>query len=223
MNILYYNIMTQNTSNLTSEIYKSRQVVLELMNKQGYNINDHKDFSINEINTLKANNQLDMFLTQNDEDVDTHRKRKIYIRYYLAKPLRPANLRELIDDLFNTEQVLTTDDILYIVVKDEVNDTLLSNLKHIWETDNILVIIQPIKRLQFNILEHILVPPYRILSKKEEADIRTQYNIMSDAQFPDLSRFDPIAKAICVRPGQVCEIIRPSKTAIYSKYYRLCR
>lgn len=215
--------MTQNTSNLTSEIYKSRQVVLELMNKQGYNINDHKDFSINEINTLKANNQLDMFLTQNDEDVDTHRKRKIYIRYYLAKPLRPANLRELIDDLFNTEQVLTTDDILYIVVKDEVNDTLLSNLKHIWETDNILVIIQPIKRLQFNILEHILVPPYRILSKKEEADIRTQYNIMSDAQFPDLSRFDPIAKAICVRPGQVCEIIRPSKTAIYSKYYRLCR
>jgi len=215
--------MTQNTSNLTSEIYKSRQVVLELMELQGYNINDHKDFSINEINTLKANNQLDMFLTQNNADIDTHRPRKIYIRYYLAKPLRPANLQELIDDLFHTEEVLTTDDILYIVVKDEVNETLTNNLKHIWEKDHILVIIQPIKRLQFNILEHILVPPYRILSKNEEAIVRHRYNIMSDSQFPDLLRFDPVAQAICVRPGQVVEIIRPSKTAMSSKYYRLCK
>ena len=49
-----------------------------------------------------------------------------------------------------------------------------------------------------------------------------KYNITDDAQFPDISRFDPVAKIIGIRPGQVCEIIRPSKTAIDGKYYRIC-
>jgi hypothetical protein len=64
----------------------------------------------------------------------------------------------MIDDLFNVEEVLTKEDTLFIIVKDEVNETLLNTLKHIWETDKIFIIIQPLKRLQFNILEHVLVP-----------------------------------------------------------------
>ena len=49
-----------------------------------------------------------------------------------------------------------------------------------------------------------------------------KYNIQNDAQFPDISRFDPVSQAICLRPGQVCEIMRPSKTAVFAPYYRLC-
>ncbi len=45
---------------------------------------------------------------------------------------------------------------------------------------------------------------------------------MNDGQFPDISRFDPAAQAIGIRPGEVCEIIRPSKTAISAPYYRIC-
>ncbi len=52
--------------------------------------------------------------------------------------------------------------------------------------------------------------------------MRTKYNIMNDTQLPEISRFDPVAKAICIRPGEVCEIIRPSKTSIKSTYYRIC-
>jgi DNA-directed RNA polymerase subunit H (RpoH/RPB5) len=40
--------------------------------------------------------------------------------------------------------------------------------------------------------------------------------------FPDISRFDPVARAIGIRPGDVCHIIRPSKTAIEADYYRIC-
>ena len=45
---------------------------------------------------------------------------------------------------------------------------------------------------------------------------------MNDNQFPIISRFDPVAQSIGIRPGQVCEIIRPSKTAIIAPYYRVC-
>jgi DNA-directed RNA polymerase subunit H (RpoH/RPB5) len=212
----------QNTSSLISSIYKSRTILLELMGMQGYNVYDYEGFTVNEVNTMKVNNQLDMILEKSAEDVDLKRKTKIYIRYYLAKSLRPQNLQEMIDDLFNTEEVLTKYDTLFIVVKDEVNETLLNALKHIWEQEKIFIVIQNLKRLQFNILKHVLVPPHRILSNGEVLAVKKRYNVMSDAQFPDISRFDPVAQAIGIRPGQVCEIIRPSKTAISAPYYRIC-
>ena len=214
--------MTSQISSLTSAVYKSRSIILEQMQSQGYDVGDYSGFSVNEVNTMKTNNQLDMILEKLDEDPTTKTKGKIYIRYYLAKALRPANLQEMIDDLFNIEEVLKRTDTLLIVVKDEVNETLINSLKHIWEQDKIFIIIQSLKRLQFNLLNHVLVPPHRILSISETIQIRTRYNIMSDGQFPDISRFDPVAQAIGIRPGQVCEIIRPSKTAISAPYYRIC-
>lgn len=210
---------TQNTSRLISQIYKSRNVILELMEKQDYNVIDYKGFSINEVNTMKINNQLDMIL---EKDSNEEKKNKIYIKYYLAKALRPNNLQEMIDDLFNIEEVLSKEDTLFIIVKDEVNETLINTVKHIWESDKIFIIIVPLKRLQFNILDHILVPPHRVLRINETIQIKNRYNIVNDNEFPDISRFDPVAQAIGIRPGQLCEIIRPSKTAISAPYYRIC-
>jgi DNA-directed RNA polymerase subunit H len=213
-----------NSSSLISSIYKSRKTLLELMKKQNYNINDYENFSINEVNSMYQNKQLDLLLEKNI-DVNapsTERKKKIYISYYLAKTLRQQNIQEMIDDLFNLEEVLTKEDTLMIIVKEDMNETMTNFLKHIWEQDGILIIIQNIKRLQFNILEHVLVPEHRVLTNEEVNKIKLKYNITDDSQFPDISRFDPVAQIIGIRPGQICEIIRPSKTAIQSYYYRIC-
>ena len=128
----------------------------------------------------------------------------------------------MVDDLFVVEEILSKKDTLFVIVKDSVNDTLTNFVKHIWESENIFVILIPLKRLQFNILEHVLVPPHRILDESEKIRIKNKYNIIKDAEFPELSRFDPVAQAIGIRPGQVCEISRPSKTAISAPYYRIC-
>jgi DNA-directed RNA polymerase subunit H (RpoH/RPB5) len=192
------------------------------MTKQNYATEDYSNFSINEVNSMLQNKQLDMLLEKKEEDPSTKRKNKIYIRYYLAKTLRPQNIQEIIDDLFNLEEVLTKSDTLMIIIKDDMNETMTNLLKHIWEQDGILIVIQSIKRLQFNLLEHVLVPPHRVLTKDEVNQVKKKYNIVDDAQFPDISRFDPVAQVIGIRPGQVCEIIRPSKTAINSLYYRIC-
>ena len=207
------------SSNIISMIYKSRKTLLDLMMKQGYNINDYENFSINEVNSLMQNNQMDMLLERVEEGKE---KRKIYIRYYLTKTLRPQNIHEMLDDLFYLEEVLTKNDTLFIVIKDEINETITNLLKHIWEQDGIFIVIQNIKRLQYNILEHSLVPSHRVLKQEEVAEVKKRYNIKEDGQFPDISRFDPVAQVIGLRPGQVCEIIRPSKTAIQSYYYRIC-
>jgi DNA-directed RNA polymerase subunit H (RpoH/RPB5) len=212
----------QNSSNIISSIYKARQTIIALMRKLDYNVSDYEHFSVNEVNTMFQNKQMDMLLEKSKEDPRTGRKNKVYILFYLAKAIRPANIQEMIDDLFNLEETLTKEDTLLIITKDEMNDTLVATLKHVWETDKIFIVVQNIKRLQFNIHEHTLVPPHRVISDDERDIIKTKYNITEDTQFPDISRFDPVAQAICLRPGQICEITRPSKTAIQSIYYRLC-
>ena len=213
---------TQNSSSNISSVYKSRKTVLQLMEKQGYNTEEYDNFSVNDVNSMFQNKQLDMLLEQKEAEPGEKSKKKIYITYYLAKTLRPQNVQEIIDDLFNLEEVLTKKDTLMIIVKEEMNETLINLLKHIWEQDGILIVIQNIKRLQYNILEHILVPDHRILNSSEYQDVKERYNIMDDTQFPEISRFDPVAQIIGIRPGQVCEIIRPSKTSIQGKYYRIC-
>ena len=88
-----------NSSSLISQIYKSRKILLDIMQfYQFYNTDEYNNFSINEVNTMYSHNQLDMLLEKVD---DTGKKTKIYISYYLGKPLRPANIAEMMDDLYN--------------------------------------------------------------------------------------------------------------------------
>jgi DNA-directed RNA polymerase subunit H (RpoH/RPB5) len=192
------------------------------MGKQGYNVDDYANFSVSEVNSMKQNNQLDMLLEKLTEDVDSGIKNKIYIRYYLGKAIRPANLQEMIDDLFMLTETLTKKDTLFIIIKDEPNETLINELKHIWEKDGIFIVIENIKRLQFNILNHILVPPHTVLAETDVKLIMEKYNIKNKSLFPYISRFDPVARVIGLRPGQVCHIVRPSKTSIKANYYRVC-
>ena len=214
---------SQNSSVLISQIYTSRKTILELMDTQGYNINDYANFSINEVNTMKQNNQLDMLLEIREDKVNTENiKRKIYIRYYLTVRPAPKNIQEMIDDLFILSETLNKNDTLFIIIKDDPNETLINEIKHIWESEGIFIVVESIRRLQFNILNHSLVPPHRVMLLSEVKEIMKKYNITDTVQFPDISRFDPVARVIGLRPGQVCNIIRPSKTSIEANYYRIC-
>ena len=52
--------------------------------------------------------------------------------------------------------------------------------------------------------------------------IEKKYYVTDNKQFPEISRFDPVAQAGGLRPNQLVEITRSSPTAITTKYYRLC-
>jgi DNA-directed RNA polymerase subunit H (RpoH/RPB5) len=217
-------MVNTNSSVLISQIYQSRKIILELMDKQNFDISGYANFSISEVNAMKLNNQLDMLLESKSDSSGEKsvEGKKIYIRYYLAKTIRPTNLNEMIDDLFTLSETLKKNDTLYIIVKDNVNETLINELKHIWERDGIFIVMESIKHLQFNILKHELVPQHTLMSNSEIEEVIKRYNIVDKSLFPDISRFDPIARAICLRPGQICHIKRPSKTAITANYYRIC-
>lgn len=205
------------SNNRILRIYKSRVNILKQLGNQGYNVTDYSEFSINEIDTMFTNKQLDMLVTNENTD------KKTYVKYYLdAKQVRPQYLDEIIEDLFLADTVLTKDDTLVIIIDGEPNDTIISKVNYLYDHDGIFVVIHNISRLQFNLLEHSLVPPIKILTEGETSKLMVKYNLKDITQLPEISRFDPQALAIALRPGQVCEIERKSVTAMKYEYYRVC-
>ena len=74
----------------------------------------------------------------------------------------------------------------------------------------------------YNILTNKLVPTHEIINETRKRELAEEYNIVAESQWPEISRFDPVAIAIGLRPGEVVEIERASPTALITKYYRLC-
>jgi len=198
------------------EIYNSRKTIIDLLELQKYDVTQYKDFGINDVNTLIQAKQMDMLMRKTTMD------KSVYVKYHLAKSLRPVNLYEYIEDLFTLEEVLQKKDDLIVIMKDEPNDTIRKTLTDIWEKDGIYLTVINIKRLQYNIMNHQLVPPHTVLTSEETDEFKKKYNILDNSQIPDISRFSPVSQVIGIRPNEICKIMRPSKTAIKSEYYRVC-
>jgi hypothetical protein len=58
----------QTASDLISSIYKSRNVITTLMEKQGYNVEEYEHFSISDVNLMYQNKQLDMLIEKKEID-----------------------------------------------------------------------------------------------------------------------------------------------------------
>jgi DNA-directed RNA polymerase subunit H (RpoH/RPB5) len=198
-------------------IYNSRKNLLEILEERGFSIANYSNFSITDVGILTENNQLDMLL----ENAST--KKKIYVKYYVTKLIKPQNIYDIVEDLFHLESILEKKDDLMIIIKDEPNDTLLENIKDIWVSDKIYISLVNIKRLQFNILKHILVPKHTILNETETELFMKKYNILDNTQIPDISYFSPVAIVIGLRPNNIVKIERASRTSINSDFYRICK
>jgi DNA-directed RNA polymerase subunit H (RpoH/RPB5) len=205
------------SSNKILSVYNSRNTLVEILTEKGYKTDDYSTFSINEVDAMYKNTQLDMLLTHSTNS------RKVYIKYYLkAKQIKKPDLDDIIEDLYFIENVLTKEDCLIIVTEDEPNDTIVAKINYLYEHDGIFIVIHNIKRLQYNILKHTLVPKAKILSTAEVETLKQRFNLMSVKQLPEVSRFDPQSLAICLRPGEVCKYDRKSATALSTEYYRVC-
>ena len=198
-------------------IYNSRKTVLSQLEEQGYTIGDYDMFSINEIDAMYRTNQLDMLVTRKTDG------KKAYVKYLIKiKQLRKDNLDQLVEDLYEVEQVLEKKDTLIVIVNEEPNDTIVTKIKYLYDHSGMFIVMHNIRRLQYDLLHHELVPYARIMTPEEVEELKLKYHISSTSQLPEISRFDPQALALGLRPGEVIKIERKSNTAMNYNYYRYC-
>ena len=78
-----------------------------------------------------------------------------------------------------------------------------------------------IQQLQFDLTQHRLYMPHRILKEDEKTEMFNQFNITDgENQLPWIDSQDPPVKWIGAKPGDIVEVIRHSDAAGPSRYYR---
>jgi hypothetical protein len=163
--------MSELSSNRILKIYKSRNTILDLLKTLDYNTTDYAEFSINEIDAMFTNDQLDMLVSKENG-------RKTYIKYFLnSKSIRKENLDTLVEDLFQIENILTKNDTLIVIVNDEPNDTIVDRMKYLYDHDGIFIVMHNIARLQYNLLNNDLVPYTEILEDTQIDELKKEYNL----------------------------------------------
>ena len=204
------------TSQKIVSLYKSRQIILDYLSRLNYDISEYDNFTMNEIDSMYKIDQSDMLLS------NKHSQNKVYVKFAVSKITRPAGIETIVFNLFDNEMVLSKNDTLVIILDSEVNDGIIHLLKHLYNEKGIFITIFNIKRLQFNVLNHSLNPSVEIIPDNEIENLKLKLNLKSVSLLPELSRFDPLALAILLRPGQVVKMKRKSATAITTDYYRVC-
>jgi DNA-directed RNA polymerase subunit H (RpoH/RPB5) len=204
----------QPDSEIIQHIYKGRVNLLKQLKNLDYNTDAYEKCSITEVSYMHKNNQLDMILKKPNKTV--------YCKYLLNKSLRINYIEEIIEELFNIRDLLTNADSIILVTQHNGTDTIKQYLRKLFTDRNIYISNRPLAQLQFNILEHNLVPKHTILTESLIKEMKTRYNIISSDALPEISRFDPVSKALMLKPGEIVYIERPSKTAVTGDYYRVC-
>ncbi|MBI5354997.1 MAG: DNA-directed RNA polymerase subunit H [Candidatus Aenigmarchaeota archaeon] len=74
--------------------------------------------------------------------------------------------------------------------------------------------------VEFDLLNHELVPKQEIAKKDEIDEILKKYNITKE-QLPKIKSKDPVVKRIGAKDGDVIKSTRKSPTAGVSIYYRI--
>jgi DNA-directed RNA polymerase subunit H (RpoH/RPB5) len=188
----------------------------------GYDCSSYEYFSMEELDVIQKSNNLDFMVVKGDE--------KCYVKYMTedantknpANSVKKLNISNIIDTMFTQEGSLTEKDTLVLITNDYSVDSIHKALKNIWELKHIYVVLFDLKQLQLNVLKHRLVPKHVKLTETEKVELYQNLNIEEDRQLPEISRFDPVAKTLFLRPGEVCRITRFDKISYTNEFYRVC-
>jgi len=197
-------------------VYTSYCVLLDIMKGRGFDVSEYEGFSKTQVAGMLASNQMDLLLKSPTK--------KAYVRYELE---RAPDLLKLADQFFEpfdeAPPVLDLQDDLIIVSKDGANDSKIELMNDLWENRKLYISIFSLADLQFNKFKAALVPPNMVILDEEAAKAFLAKFFVSDlTQLPTISRYDPLASLLGMRPNQICRFERDSVAALTLDFYRVC-
>lgn len=223
--------MSKTNSNI--HIFRSREVILDMVNRRGYDISDYQQYSLEDMTNM--NNSLtivsktqkypptpfDMVCKHKTEDKYMH------VRYFFNAKLKVQNIETIIKNMIESESFNTDNDEVICITNDKISnesmfDNQLDGLFKKMENSYYTQIFQ-MNKLIINIMQHELVPEHIIIKNDEKQKLLERFDIASFSQLPIILKSDPVAKFIGMRRGDICKIIRPSETSGRYETYRYCQ
>ena len=204
-------------------IYKSRKVILEMLQMRGFDTSNYDSQTKEELNILyqqhgsKGNSEIDTL------DIIVQGDNKIFVKYLTTSKIRNQIIVNTIDEIYESD-ILENNDVLVIITKDKATyqGTLEEHINRIFYKDGIFAQVLWLNSLLFNITEHDLVPKYRIMTIEEKKALMEKFYLDDEKNLPKILVTDPVAKFYGVRIGDLCEIEYNNETNGRNKFYRIC-
>ena len=148
----------------------------------------------------------------------------VHVRFHVDKALRQVHIQNLAAELRDLEGFHAATDTLVLVSKDMPNDSVKSAISSVWAADGTFIVVRSLAELQFDVLKHRDVSPHKVMTQAEVTEFKRVVMLGANgvSDLTGISRFEPVARAILIRPGQLCDILRPSLSAGMYHYYRIC-
>lgn len=207
--------------NIINNLYKSRKNILFYLNKQGYDTSALDSFNTAEI--IAMHNSIKQHDSFTGLDFEVYKENKKCSVFYYLKPstIKQNTLENMVMEFF--ENVNNKEDaIMILIMQGNLNDTIKKTIQTLWKKYNEHVIVFEMKTLLFNIFDHCYVPEHVKLNDEEKKNLYNDMNIKDDSQMPEISMFDPVAKAMFMKPGDVCKINRYDIISFSNDFYRIC-
>ena len=214
----------ESKSSYLNQLYKSRNNLIFYLKNMGFNCEEVEDFSMEEVDAMQKYEQLNFKVSNplNEQCFVKYMTEDTTTKKTSSNLIKKINISGIVSEVFLDEESIKKTDTLVIITNEYSQESIHKSLKNIWEMEGYYVVIFDLKQLQLNILKHNYVPKHVKLSDKEKVELYEKINIQSDSQLPEISRFDPVAKIIFLRPDNVCKITRFDKISYTNEYFRIC-
>ena len=214
-------------------IYKSRKHILEMLEDRGFNVDELRNYTHQEMMSMVQANQINKFEMNGQKGpLDIHLKKKsgesIFVKYRLEDKFKKTeNLNNQINEIYTN--YLKKDDTLIILnisrvcikpgVKDKTDEEYVKSL---YVTKGYFVQFFGLENFLFNVSRHVFIGKHTVLNKTETIDMMKRFNVSNLKNLPVIKRFDEQAKYIGLRPKQVCKIEYTNPTTGNNIKYRIC-
>lgn len=208
--------------NTSLQLYTSRKILLNYLKTDGYDTEAYDEFSTTEVQAMYESQGKDNVSALDYEVNHTETPEKSCYVFHYTKPstIKQNTLESIAMDYYEDHDKKNC--TLIIVMQGNINDTIQKTVKNMWKKFEEYVIVFEMRSLMFNLFEHSYVPKHIKLNETEKEKFKRDKNISNESQIPEISIFDPMAKALFMRPGNVCKIIRYNKISLENEFFRIC-
>ena len=221
--------MSSTLLKVVDTLYRSRSILLEMLEQRGFNTEEYQHFTKDDISTMMNQNKnqdsihpgsLDILLEKSD-------KSKIYVKYKLEKFKQVNKLDKQLTEIYSDVLDKSKDTLILIYIdrvefKASKENKVELYVNEKWSSNKYFIQIFGLENFLFNPTKHIIIPEHRIMDKSEVKIMMEKNNINDISKLPTIRREDPVAKFIGMKPGDICEITILSPHSGSYKKYRLC-
>lgn len=208
-------------------VARTRPIVLEVLEDQGYDIKPYANQSPKEIIQLAMGGFAPLRIRVNAKADTTASNKRAQVFYWIFDKVK-MSLERRVDELWDTETFGEAagdpaTDAAFVILNEPMHDAFHAMAIRQWSVHKRRIFFFNIKQLIANPARHILQPKFRKVPDSEATDIKQRLHVKQMKNLP-LIKFhvDIMTRVLGITPDDIIEITRPSPTSGDYKMYRIC-